>query len=192
MGAVEDAAILCRPTHNTNVAISGASAVAAAIATALRTECSILDVLDAAVQGAAEGERLGRRSAAVVAAPSVVERIRLAAAIAVQEDDLDAAAERLAAVIGSGLPVAEAVPTALGLFLAARGDPNRAVIAAVNLGGDTDTIGTIVGAISGAYAGYEALNQDLATQVLRANEIDMETRVKKLTVLAQRSLDESE
>lgn len=51
----------------------------------------------------------------------------------------------------------EAVPPALGAFLAAE-SAEQAVVLAVSLGGDTDTIGAMTGALAGAYWGLDALS----------------------------------
>jgi ADP-ribosylglycohydrolase len=51
---------------------------------------------------------------------------------------------------------AEAVPPALGAFLAAK-NAEQAIVIAVNLGGDTDTIGAMAGALAGAYWGLSNL-----------------------------------
>lgn len=53
--------------------------------------------------------------------------------------------------------VTEAVPLAFGAFLATRGDLRRAIPAGVSLGRDADTIGAIVGSLSGAYGGRAAI-----------------------------------
>ena len=50
----------------------------------------------------------------------------------------------------------ESVPPAIGAFLWS-GDAEQAVTLAVSLGGDTDTIGAMTGAICGGYWGVEAL-----------------------------------
>lgn len=50
---------------------------------------------------------------------------------------------------------AESVPPALGAFLAAESAP-QAVVLAVSLGGDTDTLGAMAGALAGAYWGLRA------------------------------------
>ncbi|MFP3868151.1 MAG: ADP-ribosylglycohydrolase family protein [Desulfobacteraceae bacterium] len=50
----------------------------------------------------------------------------------------------------------EAVPPALGTFLWTR-HPRQAMELAVNLGGDTDTLGAMAGALAGAYYGYSRL-----------------------------------
>lgn len=51
----------------------------------------------------------------------------------------------------------ETVPCALALFYLADGDPVKAIQYAANLGRDADTIGTMVGAIAGAYKGIDGL-----------------------------------
>jgi poly(ADP-ribose) glycohydrolase ARH3 len=47
----------------------------------------------------------------------------------------------------------ESVPPAIGAFLLTNSFRD-AVVLAVNLGGDTDTIGAMAGAVAGAYYGY--------------------------------------
>lgn len=53
--------------------------------------------------------------------------------------------------------VNEVVPTAVGIFLIFRHSLEEAVMQAAVAGGDTDTIGAIVGALSGAYHGASAI-----------------------------------
>jgi poly(ADP-ribose) glycohydrolase ARH3 len=57
---------------------------------------------------------------------------------------------------GTGIAAREAVPAALGVFLSAPDDPVAAVTRAVHLGGDTDTIGAMTGALAGARNGCAA------------------------------------
>jgi poly(ADP-ribose) glycohydrolase ARH3 len=49
------------------------------------------------------------------------------------------------------------VPTAIYSFLSHPSSFEEAVIYAISLAGDTDTIGAMTGAISGAYLGIEAI-----------------------------------
>jgi ADP-ribosylglycohydrolase len=56
--------------------------------------------------------------------------------------------------------VTEAVPAAMGVFLACQGDFVRAVPAGVRLGRDADTIGAIVGSLAGVYGGDNAIPDD--------------------------------
>jgi poly(ADP-ribose) glycohydrolase ARH3 len=64
--------------------------------------------------------------------------------------------EEAAYIIGTSGIASESVPAALWSFLSAWEDPEAAVIRAVNLGGDTDTIGALTGSLAGAYHGVKA------------------------------------
>lgn len=66
---------------------------------------------------------------------------------------------------GAGCIVMESVPLALGIFMRHPQDFEKAVLEAVNLGGDTDTIASMVGALVGASVGYLEIPQDLLTSV---------------------------
>lgn len=59
--------------------------------------------------------------------------------------------------IGTGGFVLETVPAALLLFARFPDDLEGAVVAAVNAGGDTDSVAAIVGSFSGAYNGANAI-----------------------------------
>lgn len=178
--AIRDATTMCIPTHLTDVTFAGAAAVAAGIAAALMPGSTLLSIIDAAQYGAIKGYEIGNEKARVVSSPSIIERLKLAIQIAVAEPDFDAASKRLGEVVGCGLPIIETVPVAFGLFLAARGDPNQAVLGAVNLGGDADTVATIVGAISGSYAGIDAIDPDLVERIESINKIQIRAYTQKL------------
>ena len=60
-------------------------------------------------------------------------------------------------LLGNGIEAFNSVPTAIYSFLANYNGFEDAVTYAVNLGGDTDTLGAMTGAISGAYHGFEAI-----------------------------------
>lgn len=184
--AIRDATTMCIPTHNTDVAYAGASAVAAGIARALVPKASLLSVVDAAQYGARKGYEIGRRQARVISSPSLIKRLQQAVGIASAETDFEKTCQRLGQEIGCGLPIIETVPTAIGLFVAARGDPNRAVSGAVNLGGDADTVATIAGAISGALMGLDAVNQEWVETVEKVNHIDLHGYALKLVELQGR------
>lgn len=59
----------------------------------------------------------------------------------------------------------ETVPCVLALFYLADGDPVRAIEYGANLGRDADTIGTMVGAIAGAYKGIHGLKPEWVQKV---------------------------
>jgi poly(ADP-ribose) glycohydrolase ARH3 len=64
--------------------------------------------------------------------------------------------EEVVAQLGTGASSVESVPTAIYAFLST-GDFKSAVIYAVSLGGDADTIGAMTGAIAGACYGIEGI-----------------------------------
>jgi len=64
---------------------------------------------------------------------------------------------RVAAELGNGIEAFNSVPAAIFSFLVEPDSFARAVLYAINLGGDTDTIGAMTGAISGAHLGIQAI-----------------------------------
>jgi len=64
---------------------------------------------------------------------------------------------KVVAELGHGIEAFNSVPTAIYSFLVEPNSFARAVLYAISLGGDTDTIGAMTGAISGAYLGIEAI-----------------------------------
>jgi poly(ADP-ribose) glycohydrolase ARH3 len=65
--------------------------------------------------------------------------------------------DEIADVLGTGIAAHTSVPTALACFLAHLDSFADAVTAAISLGGDTDTIAAMTGALAGAYHGYTAI-----------------------------------
>ena len=64
---------------------------------------------------------------------------------------------RAAIELGNGIEAFNSVPSAIYSFLAYPDSFAQAVVNAIGLGGDTDTIGAMTGAIAGAYLGMEAI-----------------------------------
>jgi len=71
--------------------------------------------------------------------------------------NLSASPDEAAAHLGTSAQASCSVSAALWAVLSSPQDPETAIIRAVNLGGDTDTIGAMAGAVAGAYHGAEAL-----------------------------------
>jgi len=65
--------------------------------------------------------------------------------------------DRVVAELGHGIEAFNSVPAAIYSFLAYPHSFAEAVLYAISLGGDTDTIGAMTGAISGAHLGVEAI-----------------------------------
>jgi len=65
--------------------------------------------------------------------------------------------EKAVLELGNGIEAFNSVPTAIYCFLSRPDSFAGAISGAISLGGDTDTIGAMTGAISGAYLGVDAI-----------------------------------
>ncbi|MCF8043438.1 MAG: ADP-ribosylglycohydrolase family protein [Desulfarculaceae bacterium] len=137
----------CRITHTHSRGLAGAAAQALAVRLAANLGA-------AGRQSNAAGfvERIAANIQAIDR--HVAERLR--AMPPLPHGDEQAARAALTASYACDVSAAEAVPPALGAFLAAQ-NAEQAISLAVSLGGDTDTIGAMAGAMAGAYWGLEAL-----------------------------------
>ena len=169
--ALRDAVAASIPTHNTRNAIQGAAGVACAVAAAMANDATVESVIAAAQEGARRGREFGAWSWAT----PLDKRIELAVEL-VSKKDLSGLRDLtglLADFVGVGLDPAESVASAIGIVVAARGDPMTAILAGVNIGGDTDTIAAIAGGICGALRGVEALDAAMVREVERVNGLDL-------------------
>jgi ADP-ribosylglycohydrolase len=183
--AVRAAVVTCQPSHFTSIGVAGAAAIAGAVAAALTPHASVLDVVRAAMWSADEGERIGATEGRRVAGPSVSRRIDLAVKIAATSRSLDQAVQDIADVVGAGLSAAEAVPAAIGLFVAAAGDPWTTVVGGANVGDDTDTVACMAGAIAGALRGVAGVPQERFRDVVAANQVDVRDVARRLAQVAR-------
>ena len=65
--------------------------------------------------------------------------------------------DRVIIELGNGIEAFNSVPTAIYSFLSQPRSFAQAVLHAISLGGDSDTIGAMTGAISGTYLGFDAI-----------------------------------
>lgn len=189
-GAIEDAITITKVTHDNQLAISGACAVAAAISRALAPGATLYDVVQAGFYGARRGEERGKQLCHFVGGANVRRRMDLALSIALGSGSMEQKARDLADLVGSGLHISEAVPTAFGLLVAANGDVMETVWAGVNIGYDTDTVATIAGSMAGALGGMSSIAKaDEYLKTLDAmNDINIEAVARSLTAIAEARL----
>ena len=139
----------------------------------MQADANLASIIEAGIYGAIEGERLGSETGATLAGPSVKRRIEWAVDLAKQDKPLIEIMDDISDLIGTGLAAAEAVPAVFGLIQASFDQPMEAIIAAVNIGNDTDTIATMVGGVLGAYYGNEAFPSVYLDQLNRINRFDL-------------------
>lgn len=185
-GAVGDSITMTVPTHGTSVAVEGAAAIAAGVAQALEEEATVASVVQACLYGAVEGKKRSKGLVRQVPSPSVYKRTELAVDLACRNSDIYKTMADLEAYVGTGLAIYETVPTAIGLFVAANGDPFTTVYAAANIGNDTDTIATIAGALAGALRGFASVPEHLYRQVVEVNQVDLEGISKAIVEVIQK------
>lgn len=180
--AIEDAVTACTPTHFTNVAISGAAAVAAAIAAAMEPTCTLDEILKAGIYGGDKGVKYGN----VWLGASVPRRIELAIEIARRDVPIYDRIVTLFDLIGSTLATSETVPTAFGIFVLADGDPRLCARYSAAVSGDADTVGAMACAIAGAWRGIDAIPEEWTNMLETVNQgYDFRGVAKGLAVLAR-------
>ncbi len=181
-GAAMDATIQAIPTHNTDVAMSGAAAVAGAVAVALIPGVQ----LDAILQAGIEAAEIGRRQGPIYMGASVARRIQLAIEIARRPTDPRARIQELYDLIGSTLATSESVPAAFGVLAMGNGDPIQTAIYAAALAGDADTVGAMACAIAGTWHGASVFKPDILATLHNANpELDFPATARQLAELAE-------
>jgi ADP-ribosylglycohydrolase len=82
----------------------------------------------------------------------------------------------------------ETVPCALALFYLAGGNPEKAIIYGANFGRDADTIATMAGAISGAYAGISGFRCDWIDKIKNVHAQE-KTAYELINVIRKRNSD---
>lgn len=172
---IMDVAEICIPTHNTNIAIAGASAVACAVAAGMAGK-NINEMIDAAMYGAEKGMKLGRQWYGA----SIIKRTELALKIVRSGKTEMEIWQNLYDYIGAGVAMSESVPTALALVVFYKGDPLKTAFASANMGGDCDTVGAIAGGMAGAFSGSDSFPDQIIKQLSSVNNINFEKYAQKI------------
>ena len=161
-------------SHNTGVAIAGAAAVAAAVSAGIDGAN-----LEGAVEAAVGAAQVGATRGYWVAAADVASRIRLAIDLA-DPADVDGSLTRLYEIVGTSLATQESVPAVFGILATFPDDPWSAVCAAASLGGDSDTVAAMAGAIGGALHGTAGYPAEARETVATVNSLDLEPVADRL------------
>lgn len=168
----------CQVTHATRQGFQSAALVAAAVS--LGIDAGAADVTDLLWKAVAFVRSLPERGA-WSPEPDVVAATHRALKLAAQPSS---SLEWLAGQIGTAVASAQAIPMAFALL--ARDPSPRALLQAANLGGDTDTIGAIAGAILGASLGVEVFEAYGLAQVEQVSQLDLPSVATDLLALRDR------
>ena len=176
---VDQVVAASRVTHNTGIALAGATAVAAAVSAGV-SGAGIAEATALAVQAA----RIAARRGHWVAGADVAARIEWATSLVAGRDEAEAA-ELIYTLVGTSLATQESVPAAFAVLAAEPADPWRACLLAASLGGDCDTIAAMTGAITGACHGVDAFPPE-AIAVIDAHGLGLADLADDLVVLRAR------
>ena len=168
----------CQVTHATRQGFQSAALVAAAVS--LGIDAGAADVTDLLWKAVAFVRSLPERGA-WSPEPDVVAATHRALKLAAQPSS---SLEWLAEQIGTAVASAQAIPMAFALL--ARDPSPCALLQAANLGGDTDTIGAIAGAILGASLGVEVFDAYGLAQVEQVSQLDLPSVATDLLALRDR------
>lgn len=168
----------CQVTHATRQGFQSAALVAAAVS--LGIDAGAADVTDLLWKAVTFVRSLPERGA-WSPEPDVVAATHRALKLAAQPSS---SPQWLAGQIGTAVASAQAIPMAFALL--ARDPSPRALLQAANLGGDTDTIGAIAGAILGASLGVEVFDGYGLAQVEQVSQLDLPSVATDLLALRDR------
>ncbi|NUT74574.1 ADP-ribosylglycohydrolase [Pseudomonas sp. C1C7] len=170
----------CQVTHNTTLGISSAAAVAAVISAGING-MALGEALSLAQHIAQQAQSHGHW----VAGGRIASRIGWAQTLSVDSDKA-ALADLLYDVIGTSVASQESVVVSFALAQqVAMGEMTAfdALCMAASLGGDTDTIAAILGAMLGACLGLEIWPSAMIDKVKAVNDLELEPLVKRLLSL---------
>lgn len=168
----------CQVTHATRQGFQSAALVAAAVS--LGIDAGAADVTDLLWEAVDFVRSLPERGA-WSPEPDVVVATHRALKLAAQPSS---SPQWLAEQIGTSVASAQAIPMAFALL--ARDPSPRALLEAANLGGDTDTIGAIAGAILGASLGVEVFEGYGLAQVEQVSQLELPSVATDLLALRDR------
>ncbi|WP_456047534.1 PfkB family carbohydrate kinase [Actinomyces sp.] len=169
----------CQVTHATRQGFQSAALVAAAVSLALDwPEASASDMTALLWKAVSYVDSLPERGAWTPDRDVVAATRRAMQLVA---NPASSPLECLVEQIGTSVASAHAIPMAFALL--ARDPSPRALLDAANLGGDTDTIGAIAGAILGSVLGVEAFDPAMLTQVELTSHLDLPSIALELLTL---------
>ena len=174
----------CRVTHATRQGFQSAALVAAAVSMGIDTARSTSPNLRGLLWKAVTYVDSLPEHGAWTPDPDVVAATRRAMQLAV--NPASSSLECLAEQVGTSVASAHAIPMAFALL--ARDPSPQALMDAANIGGDTDTIGAIAGAILGAALGVEVLPTDSLSMIEEVSHLGLPTVARELLELRDQAL----
>ena len=172
----------CRVTHDTTAGFQSAALIATTVSLGLEgmtVRRALSESLRLVPAMAAPG--------AWTPKASVPARARQAMRLSEEFSDEDDFEHHLIEDCGTSVESNESVAAAFALAWRFADDPQSALLTAVNLGGDTDTIAAMTGAMTGACTGPEAFDRALCSQVASISHLDLQKTARSLIALREQN-----
>lgn len=169
----------CRVTHATRQGFQSAALVAAAVSLGIDSARSTAPDLRALLWKAVTFVDSLPARGAWTPDPGVIAATRRAMQLSV--NPASSSLECLAQQVGTSVASAHSIPMAFALL--ARSPSPASLLDAANIGGDTDTIGAIAGAILGAALGVEVLDGYDLARVKEVSRLDLRSVASDLLAL---------
>ena len=174
----------CRVTHATRQGFQSAALVAAAVSMGIDTvRTPSPDLRSLLWKAVTYVDSLPERGA-WTPDPDVVAATRRAMQLAI--NPASSSLECLVEQVGTSVASAQAIPMAFALL--ARDPSPQALLDAANIGGDTDTIGAIAGAILGAALGVQVLPADSLSMIEEVSHLGLSSVARDLLELRDQAL----
>ena len=174
----------CRVTHATRQGFQSAALVAAAVSMGIDTERSPSPDLRSLLWKAVTYVDSLPERGAWTPDPDVVAATRRAMQLVA--NPASSSLECLIDQVGTSVASAHAIPMAFALL--ARDPSPQALLDAANIGGDTDTIGAIAGAILGAALGVQVLPADSLSMIEEVSHLGLSSVAGDLLELRDQAL----
>ena len=174
----------CQVTHATRQGFQSAALVAAAVSMGIDAARSTTPNLRGLLWKAITYVDSLPERGAWTPDPDVVAATRRAMQLA--SNPSSSSLECLVEQVGTSVASAHAIPMAFALL--AREPSPRALLDAANLGGDTDTIGAIAGAILGAALGVQVLPADSLSMIEEVSHLGLSSVARDLLELRDQAL----
>ena len=174
----------CRVTHATRQGFQSAALVAAAVSMGIDAARSTSPNLRGLLWKAITYVDSLPKRGAWTPDPDVIAATRRAMQLAT--NPASSSLECLVEQVGTSVASAHAIPMAFALL--ARNPSPQALMDAANIGGDTDTIGAIAGAILGATLGVEVLPADSLSKIEEVSHLGLPTVARELLALRDQAI----
>ena len=178
----------CQVTHATRQGFQSAALVAAAVSMGIDATCSPSPDLRSLLWKAVTYVDSLPEHGAWTPDPDVVAATRRAMQLAI--NPASSSLECLVEQVGTSVASAHAIPMAFALL--ARNPSPQALLDAANVGGDTDTIGAIAGAILGAALGVQVLPADSLSMIEEVSRLGLSSVAGDLLELRDQALVSSQ